>query len=137
MAEQDEHALISDLLAEAGRATAAVHDGHRAQRGCGDVFAVHLGDARLALDSRTSSLSHPTLHIGLALAPYDKGEAPSLHSTLIGLIMTCRLSLAATSSLVAIENRISCHTRPRPRMGAVGAVLTTAHTHAHTRTLPK
>ena len=50
MAEQDEHALISDLLAEAGRATAAVHDGHRAQRGCGDVFAVHLGDARLALD---------------------------------------------------------------------------------------
>ena len=50
MAEQDEHALISDLLAEVGHPTAAVHDGHRAQRGCGDVFAVHLGDARLALD---------------------------------------------------------------------------------------
>lgn len=50
MAEQDEHALISDLLAEVGRPTAAVHDGHTAERGCGDVFAVHLGDARLALD---------------------------------------------------------------------------------------
>ena len=33
MAEEDEHALVSDLLAEVGRVAAAVHHGHVSKRG--------------------------------------------------------------------------------------------------------